>query len=313
MEIMERACGALVGWFTGDGFGSQTDGMEPSWIEENVEGQISEVYTLEACGDACGRSSVVSDLPVILALSVEANDTFDIDHVRAGYRRYLKDATEPLSERMRQALAEDARPSDDALGLGRVVPWSLLLISGDRRLDRRSFASETALAHASPLVQEVAQLFGNMLAMLISGDLFGKDDLHARMLAMAQKLHVDPRIIAELNAARNEHARQDVIYPGTSVLTTLRLVLSTFLHADGIEAGMDAIARRGAHARLNCALHGALVGAMSGFDAIPSRWVDELHPSVSLETYIKRLTLSKRQQIRMDRLAVSTANILLGR
>lgn len=311
MEFEQRSCGALTGWFTGDGFGSQTDGMDRQQVETLSQGPISDVYTFESVTEGCGVSSLVSDLPVLLALSVQTTGTCDIDHIRSSYRRYLKDAREPWSDRVRQALEQKGGAEDHAMALGRVVMWALLMVAQDKRFDSRLVAEETNLTHVSPLAGDAVVLLSQALALLVTDDLEDKQEFHRRLVAMAGKQSLDPRIIAELNAVRRSTSDRELVYPEDSVLTSIRLVLSTFLHAQDIEEGMDQIARRGGCARINCALYGALVGAAEGPGAIPERWVDELCPSASLERYIKRQTLSRREQIRMDRLAARLTDGLL--
>ncbi len=297
MNIQERANGALLGLFVGDGFGSQCDGLSRETLQEEVQDTIEEVFSLEHLRSDCGISGEVSDLPLLLSISLLANQALDADHFHALVNRYREESEEgfPL-QKYRVTL-----------------PLSVIVAIAGIELKQKQ-VREVALKAASlfcedSLEKEATVLFAHCLHLLINEEVFDAEKLMHDLFTQRGGKNLDEQLTSLLSRAR----KPELVISGNHTLKeTLLLVFHTLLHTPTFEQGMSDIARMGGDSCLACGLYGALQGALQGPELFPDRWIDELVSSSAIEQAIKKQTQFKRETIKMDRLALTMSERLLN-
>lgn len=298
----ERIRLALLGWCLGDGFGSQTEGMEPERVE--ALGELAEVYSFEKEVPHCGIGSYVSDLPILFALSFLELERVDYDHLRSTYRRYIKEEPDFLEPLLEQALSNPMEKGERVFHLGRSVTSGIL--SALRSDSKMIAGKEAALTSANAIVREAADLYGQTLISLILREAETVDEL---FLLLMRSRTLDDELKSLIRGARNS---EEVINPQAvntlHLRPTLLAVFSALKHATTFEDGMIALAKGGGSARLRCALYGGLAGVL--FYHLPESWIAELHVSSALDAMIKKQTLYRRETLTFEKIVDSLSNKL---
>ncbi len=297
MNIQERANGALLGLFVGDGFGSQCDGLSRETLQEEVQDTIQEVFSLEHLRSDCGISGEVSDLPLLLSMSLLSNQGLDADHFHALVNRYREESEEgfPLQEYRA------------ALPLSVVV--AIAGVELKQKQVREIALTTAALFCEDSLEKEAVVLLAHCFHLLINEEVFDGEKLVHDLFTQRGGKNLDEQLTSLLSRAR----KPKLVFSGNHTLKeTLLLVFHTLLHAPSFEEGMSDIARVGGDARLACGLYGALQGALRGPELFPDRWIDELVSSSAIEQAIKKQTQFKRETIKMERLALTMSERLMN-
>ncbi|MGE4453517.1 MAG: ADP-ribosylglycohydrolase family protein [Sphaerochaeta sp.] len=297
MNIQERANGALLGLFVGDGFGSQCDGLSKETLQEEIQDTIQEVFSLEHLRSDCGISGEVSDLPLLLCMSLLSNKALDADHFHALVNRYREES-------------EEGFPLD---GYRAALPLSVVVAISGIELKQKQ-VREIALTTASLFCEdsfekEAVALLAHCFHLLINEEVFDGEKLVHDLLIQRGIKNLDEQLAALLSRAK----KPSLVAAGNHTLKeTLLLVFHTLLYAPSFEEGMSDIARIGGDSRLACGLYGALTGALQGVKLFRDSWIDELVSSSALEQSIKKQTLFKRETIKMERLAFTMSERLLN-
>ncbi len=303
MDSKERATAILTGWFTGDGMGSQTDGMTQAEVEALCPDGIEEMYSLEEVRPLCGMTSEVSDLPTLLAYSIATNKACDVHHAKASYRKYAAEGEGPR-EHIRRILLAEASKADHDLALVRSPVHGILKATQNQKKWLNFLRQECQITSSSELCLQTAQLLSSGFAALIEDEPQDALSFVLGLTELAKRSALDERITTALQTAINQKPLPRFDAKQSSfVLTALLVVMHTLIAFDSYEEGIKALVMRGENARLVCALYGGLSAGLYGMQSIPERWTAEVFPSPALESMIKKQTLFKRETIRMERLA----------
>ncbi len=303
MNTIQRAYGALLGWFVGDGFGSQTQGLDRESILAEIEGPITEVYTMEHLNDTCGFSSEVSDAAVLMAMSMISTESLDLDHVRSSLKRYAEESGNEEIE--------------DALDKANIAPIlyplcfaPILAIAGVELKQKQlkdSVTKATSLFFSDDSAIDSTYLVTYALHQILNEQVLDiRKLLHVLSIGKAGFTNEEPiqKILKQATAKKVQPMN-------TTTEQTLVHVFHTLLADDTLEDSMSTLAKLGGNSRLACAIFGSLYGALNGPDSFPDSWIDEIEPSDALETMIKRQTLFKRETIKMEKLSVSLTDKLI--
>ena len=291
---------ALLGWCTGDGFGSQTEGMEHEEIA--ALGELSEVYSFEEHVPHSGITSYVSDLAILYALSFLELERVDYDHLRSTYKRYIKEKPEYLEPMLEESLSHPLEKGERTFHLSRsVVSGILSTLLSDSFAER-----EVALTSANTVVQEAALLYSQALMFLLQREVDSPDELFARLMR-------DRKISDEMKSiVQGSWNAEEVLIPSFEFSAHLRpsllAVFSALKHAPSFEDGMITLAQGGGSTRLLCALYGGLAALL--FEHVPESWVAELHVSSALDVMIKKQTLYRRETLTIEKIVDSLSQKL---
>lgn len=305
MDTQTRVYAALLGWFVGDGFASQTDGMESEKVQELCNGSLTEVYTLEQERSLSGMTSDVSDLCVLLGMSVLSNKAYDRDHAKAAYRKYCREAGED-GELVGKLLEDAPSNSDQTRSLSRVPIVGLLGFLFGERIQQKAAVEEAGMFSSDDVCTQSSLLISQAFALVFKDEAEDVPSLVRMLDKYASRQGLGDT--AYLHTSKMPHGTTKQTYATVMLLQTV----FAMLHAQTtFEEGISTIAMNGGNARLTCALYGALKAALDGPSCISERWIDEIFPSPALETMIKKQTLYKRETIKIEKLAASLAKDLL--
>lgn len=293
MECIERVYGALLGLYVGDGFGSQTDGMDEQELELVT---LDQVYSLEEIRPLCGMSGEISDLGSLMAISMLATERLDTDHLKAQILRYGEEDDNHLSVTVKRSLET---PAGD-LPLCQLLPLSLFLSIASLELSDRQLPSLcnrfTSLFNVDSITEQAVVLLVQAFSLILNSDAKEWEQLSRLLLQKARRNRLDPGLSQAILTNRPPKRVQ-------GVLGTLSLVFSLLNENIDYTQGIITLAKRGGEARLACSLFGALKASMEGKHVIDQLWVDEIFPSPALESMFKYQTLYKRETITMEKLA----------
>mgnify|MGYP002347773305 CR=1 FL=1 len=294
---MDRAELLLMGWFVGDGFGGQTDGMEESEVASLIDGPITEVYTLEEAQSLSGQSGPASDTTILCGLSVMALEQVDNDHLASKYRAYDKESGAfPFPQK-----------GDNAACLTRAPIMALL----DARFPYTKWEAvvkaETRLTHTAPLAIDAALLLSRTFALLVNEEAESAQELCSLLIREVGKRGWDAKLEVALRTAVNQKTLNPYTFKERyQIIPTITLAFHTLLSPLAVEEGLDAIARLGGNSRLTCAIYSALK-VLADHEEVPERYSSEIYPSPTIEAMIKSETLFKRETIKMEKLAEKLA------
>lgn len=287
----------LTGWFVGDGFGSQTDGMEREEIEALSIDSIDEVYTLEELRPLSGQSGPAADLTVLCGLSVIALGRVEVDHVRSKYRTYEKESG---------AFSFPQR-GDNALSLTRTPIMALLDAHHPYTKWEAIVRAETAITHTAALAIDAALLVARAFVLLLNEEADTPHRLAALLIAEVAKRGWDEKLAVALRTAVNQKPLfESSAKESLQTIATITAAFHTLLSQVPYEEGLSTLALRGGNSRLTCAIYSSLKTLTDG-QAPPEHVSDEIYPSPTLETMIKSETLFRRETIKMERLAEKIA------
>ncbi|MDD3903969.1 MAG: ADP-ribosylglycohydrolase family protein [Sphaerochaeta sp.] len=311
MDEQDRASGCLLGVFIGDAFGSQAEGeKERDLLEQFPEG-IVEMYSKERTLGDCGEITEESELTILLAQSLIFNQRFTPDHIKASYRKWVKE--EPVVTKTSLLPALEGAPMAKSESNGALIRIAPLGIYGANKSEKEIMKfseSECELTHLSQVAKDASKLLALSVAKAVREPVDG-EELARYMITSAGRYGFDPKIIAALQAGKK---RSPQICDGDdqeSVLIALQLVLHTLLNTSTLQEGMETIVMKGGSAGSNTAIFGMLGGAVYGKEAVPERWLDELQPSPTLVNRMKKETTQRRQHIQLDKMADELSKGLL--
>jgi ADP-ribosyl-[dinitrogen reductase] hydrolase len=302
--LLARAQGCLLGQIAGDALGAL--------VEFQSATSIARAYPdggprlLSGGGPhriIAGQATDDSELALMLARSIVAQDGFDQEAVAQGYARWYHGWThtdEPavcdhaactpfdVGNTTRQALAsislDDLRKRTAAAramaaasgqsqangALMRVSPlgiWGAL-----RELAEVAAAArqDAQLTHPHPVCQDASAVFAVAVASAIGAGLTPRATFE-RAVAWARAAAVEPAVLRALEAAQDEPPRDFQMQMGW-VLIALQNAFFQLLHTADPEAAVVATVRSGGDTDTNAAICGALVGAVHGRTALPEQW-----------------------------------------
>lgn len=290
---MDRAEMLLLGWFVGDGFGSQTDGMEEGEVSGLLDGPITEVYELEQHRSHCGQSGPASDVAILCALSVIGLGQVDTDHLASKYRSYDKET----------GSFAFPQKGDNANCLTRAPIMALLDGRHPYTKWDAIIRGETRITHHGPLAIDASLLLARAFALLVNEEVESAQQLAAALIREVGKRGWDAKLEVALRTAVNQKPLNPVPFKERyQIIATITLAFHTLLSPLSYEEGLDAIARLGGNSRLSCAIYSALKTLVE-CQQPPERYSSEIYPSPAIEAMIKSETLFKRETIKMENLA----------
>jgi ADP-ribosyl-[dinitrogen reductase] hydrolase len=303
-DLLSRAHGCLLGQLAGDALGAL--------VEFSSADSIARAYpdggprTLASGGPhriMAGQPTDDSELALLLARSLIAQDDFDQEAVAVAYARWYHgwthtDVPKPCQHRwcrpfdvggttaqalgaitLEDALAsrassvamQAARHASQANGaLMRVSP---LAIWGAFRKPPEIAAAarqDAQLTHPHPICQDASALFAVTLAAAIRQGL-DAHRTHGFALEWGRAAEVEPAMLTSIEAARHAPPTDFHSQQGW-VLVALQNAFFRLLHAESLEDGVVETVRAGGDTDTNAAICGALLGAVHGRRAIPKQW-----------------------------------------
>jgi ADP-ribosylglycohydrolase/fructose-1,6-bisphosphatase/inositol monophosphatase family enzyme len=268
---LARAQGALLGQVAGDSLGALVEFERAATIAERDPLGPRLLQDGGRWDLVAGQPTDDSELALVLARSLVAEDRFESVAVLAGYREWLRSSPFDVGDTVGAALRGHPKPESQANGsLMRASPLGLYAHALEPALAAELARQDARLTHPNPVCEDATAAFVVAIAHAVSA---GGGPLAAWRAAVewAEAASAAPLVLETLQAARAEPPVCDKGSEGW-VRIALQNAFYELLHAESLEAGVVATVRRGGDTDTNAAIAGALLGAVHGRDAVPAQW-----------------------------------------
>ncbi|WKD60644.1 ADP-ribosyl-[dinitrogen reductase] glycohydrolase [Corynebacterium ciconiae DSM 44920] len=273
---LERARGALYGQLIGDSLGSLVEFQSAESIHTQYPQGVRALADGGTYGLSAGQPTDDSEMALSLAESLVRHNGFVVEDVAATYRRWAHSDPFDIGLTCSSALNRgEKNPKSQANGaLMRVSP---LGIFGARLLEEPDGAEqlaqwareECAITHINPLCTDIQAVYVLSIARIIST---GADRAEALEIVQAEAAS-HPEVAALVREHIDTPPAEYLMHQGWVTIAFGNAVyeLASPLRA---EESLVRTVGRGGDTDTNAAITGALVGAVDGMHAWPSRWVD---------------------------------------
>ena len=278
-----RALGALSGLFTGDAFGAQTELLTERRVREHPDGFKEMDSRPRYIGEA-GMITDDSEMAIMLAQSIIAKKTVDIEDVRNGYLRWLDASPSDVGTTILGALRDGVMNlSSQANGaLMCVVPIGIARTLVGEKTTIEYSDRDCSITHAHPICRDANGLWALAIAKTICEGM-NAHQVYEYIAKIAPCITEEQLLLDTIEAAKREGTLSCDRGDHGWVIIALHLSLYTLLQAQSFEEGVIQIIMRAGDADTNAAIYGAFAGAIAGGAVIPSRWIAALRPTQCLE------------------------------
>ncbi len=286
--VLQRSQGCLLGQLAGDSLGSLVEFQSARQIQRSYPSGVRHLANGGTWNTLAGQPTDDSELALMLARSLVANGTYDVESVAQAYVGWYNSKPFDVGGTIGQALGS-VRPDDVANRRAAVTAashafqarqsnGSLMRISplgiAGYRLPLDSLAdlarTDSRITHPNPACAEACAIFVVALALAIAKGL-DPEALYRRTLDWAESNCREPAVLDALRRAEAEPPAEYHHQQGW-VLIAFQNAFYQLLHAPNLEEGIVQTVMAGGDTDTNGAIVGALLGAVYGRDAIPAQW-----------------------------------------
>lgn len=291
---LAQAQGCLLGQLAGDALGSLVEFKPSDWIYSKYPNGVRDLVDGGVWKNLAGQPTDDSELALMLARTLVHLGRYDAGAMLDSYVHWFSSSPFDVGNTTGQALGaalraarsgcrtaerlhqvqRSANHSSEANGsLMRISPLGIFGVG--RPAQAAEWAREDSrLTHPNPVCQDACAVFVSAIAAAI-GEGLRPRECHEAALQVADRLNVQPSVLQALENAR--HAAPSDYYTQMGwVLIALQNAFYQLLHAPSLEEGVIDTVMRGGDTDTNGAIAGALLGAVYGRQAIPSRWLHVL-------------------------------------
>lgn len=285
---LQRAQGCLLGQLAGDALGSLVEFGSVLAIRQRYPAGVRELRDGGTWNTIAGQPTDDSELALSLARSILRQGSYDVEEAAQAYAGWCRsnpfdighatmsalgsvNPADCVHRRAAAAARAGADPTTQANGsLMRISPlgiWGHRLPLDQLADDARA---DSQLTHPHPICQEACAVFSVAIALAIAQGL-GAVDLYHETIAWAERSCNEPGVLADLRAAEHEPPADFQTHQGW-VRIAFQNAFYQLLHAPSPEEGIAETVMAGGDTDTTAAIAGALLGAVGGREAIPSRW-----------------------------------------
>jgi ADP-ribosyl-[dinitrogen reductase] hydrolase len=261
---MSRAQACLLGQLAGDALGSLVEFRSPGEIRHDYPGGVRDLVDGGTWNTIAGQPTDDSEMALLLARMLVKRRVYDPRAALEAYKFWL--ISGPFDCGMTIASALRGRPNPDSQANGAMMRVSPLGIFGAN--------------HPHPVCLQANALFTMAIAHAVRTGSEPRP-LYENLVGWAADMNVEGSLTDAILGAADSAPRNYAHQQGW-VLIAFRNALWQLLHARNFDEGVVDTVMRGGDTDTNAAICGALLGAVYGLDAIPSRWVDRVlncHPA----------------------------------
>ncbi|MBI3979286.1 MAG: ADP-ribosylglycohydrolase family protein [Chloroflexi bacterium] len=299
--ILRRAQGCLLGQVAGDALGSLVEFQSTAEIARRYPDGVRRLADGGTWNTTAGQPTDDSELALMLARAIVHARRPDPEVAARAYGWWYRSApfdlgtttrvalgaiasADPSRDRLveiaRQAAVRDSQANGSLMRISPIGVWGALApvdaVAAAARAD-------SALTHPHPVCQEACATFAVAIAHAIrTGD--GPRAAYEWTLEWMRRNGREPAVQRALEAAAAAPPSSFQRQAGW-VLVAFQNAFHRLLRAPSIEEGVAATTMAGGDADTNCAIAGALLGAVHGRAAVPTQWRSLLlscRPAVSL-------------------------------
>ena len=275
LATLSRAQGCLLGQLVGDALGSLVEFQSPETIRRSYPEGVRELVDGGTWNTLAGQPTDDSEMALLLARMLIERGNYDSTAAFRAYRFWFDSKPFDIGSTIAAGLQGHPNPGSQANGaMMRISP--LGIFGANRPLETVGdwARQDAALTHPHPVCLQANALFTMAIAHAIASGCEAVELYHS-IRQWAADMAVEPALMdAILGAAETPPA--DYVHQQGWVLIALRNVIWQLLHAPSFEAGIIDTVMRGGDTDTNAAICGALLGAVYGLSAIPTRWTDRV-------------------------------------
>jgi len=271
--MISRAQGCLLGQLAGDSLGSLMEFRTPDDIRRQYPEGVRDLADGGTWNTLAGQPTDDSEMALALARMLVKEGRYDPGHARKAYISWLESGPFDCGATVARGLR--GRPNAGSQANGALMRVSPLGIFGaNYPLDQVAewARQDAAITHPHPVCQQANALYAMAIAHAIRHGCDARS-LYDQTVAWALEMHVDPSILEAIREAADAPPA-DYVHQQGWVLIAFQNALWQLLHAPNLEEAVVDTVMRGGDTDTNAAICGALLGAVYGREAIPSRWVD---------------------------------------
>jgi ADP-ribosylglycohydrolase/fructose-1,6-bisphosphatase/inositol monophosphatase family enzyme len=272
---LRRAQGALLGQLAGDALGSLVEFQTPDQIASRYAGGPRRLSDGGTFNTLAGQPTDDSEMALLLARRLVADNGFDAARVADAYRGWLASGPFDCGNTIAGSLRGHPNPDSQANGaLMRVCPLGIFGHALEPAAVADLARADAAITHVHPVCGDANAIYAVTLARAVATGESGAA-LYDFAVRTAADLDLHPDVQATLAAAADGPPEDFVQHMGW-----VRIALRAAFHhlragSTPEDAVVDTVAR-GGDTDTNAAIVGALVGAAHGRDAIPAQWIDRV-------------------------------------
>jgi ADP-ribosyl-[dinitrogen reductase] hydrolase len=271
--MLHKAQGCLVGLIAGDNLGahgefkykSEVKALYPKGIKDLIPGGV---HKIEA-----GQPTDDGEMAITLARSIILNQRFDYNHVYSSYIDWAESDPFDIGLTIGKALVHDIYDPKSASNgaLMRVAPIGIYGANLDLDTVAALAIADAECTHDNNIAFETNSIFARAISLAIKSDI-PQRDLFDQMVDWATIPTIRERMIeAKYNIPNNMDS-----YQKGYCLTALQNAMYHLYNTSSFSKAMNDTLKEGGDADTNCAIAGALLGAVYGIGAIPSQWIDSI-------------------------------------
>jgi ADP-ribosylglycohydrolase len=271
--ILSRAQGCLLGQLAGDALGSLVESQKPEQIKEKYPNGVRDLVAGGTWGTLAGQPTDDSEMALALARMLVDRGTYNRQAALEAYLYWLKSGPFDCGATIGQALRGNLKIDSQANGaMMRISPLGIFGANFSLEQVAEWARQDAALTHPHPVCLQANALFAMAIAYAVRMGC-GARDLFLQIDLWAKSMNVEEGLFEAITGSATKPPA-DYIYQQGWVLTAFQNALWQLLHSESVEEGIVDTVMRGGDTDTNAAICGALLGAVYGREAIPTRWIN---------------------------------------
>jgi ADP-ribosylglycohydrolase/fructose-1,6-bisphosphatase/inositol monophosphatase family enzyme len=264
-QRLARAQGVLLGQVIGDSLGSLVEGKPAVEVAQLYPGGLCELADGGVYKTLAGQPTDDSEMALTLARMLARERKYDAAKMLDAYRAWLTSRPVDVGVTTERGLlglaANDSESNGSLMRVSPIGVWA----AGDPALAARTARDDSVLTHANPVCLDACAGYCAAIAVGVAG---GEVEamFEAALAAAKGPAH------EVIKRAAKGNAPADFFTHPSWVLVALQNAFYC-LKALSFEEGLVHTVGCGADSDTNAAVAGALLGALHGRDAVPSRWL----------------------------------------
>lgn len=259
--LLPRAQGVLLGQVIGDSLGSLVEFKLAQEIARLFPGGVRDLADGGPYHTIAGQPTDDSEMALTLARTIVRRRGFERDQVLDAYRDWLQSRPIDIGETTERGLLGLHTTESESNGsLMRVSPIGIWA-AGDPARAAAAARADSALTHPNPACVEACAGFCAAIAAGVAG---------------ASRREMVEAAAAHCSGPAQEAIRRDALpesFERGWVITALQNAFYRLSSSASLEESLVATVACGGDTDTNAAIAGALLGALHGRAAFPSRWI----------------------------------------
>ncbi|MFA5625665.1 MAG: ADP-ribosylglycohydrolase family protein [Bradymonadales bacterium] len=268
---LSRAQGCFLGQLCGDALGSLVEFQSAEAIRRAYPHGVRDMADGGPWNSFAGQITDDSEMAIALARSIVQHKQYEPQAVFEAYQLWRASDPPDCGKTICAALHGKQTPESQANGaMMRVSPLGIFGAKFPLQNVKEWAEQDAALTHIHPICRQANALYTMAIADAIATGCSAAD-LYQKILDWAQEIDALPSLQACIAQAASAPPADYLTHQGW-VLLAFQNALYQMLHSPTLEAAIIDSIMRGGDTDTNAAICGALLGAIHGHAALPTRW-----------------------------------------